>query len=1851
MVQFGVTRRSATLILILLAGILLFALPPFTSGQQEPPLTITVGRPDTTSNRNPATIVSAPGQDIFTVEVQLEGGFCPALPREQPVDVVLLIDVSTSMDEPTADGVQRLQAVKDAITGGFLGAEGFRLDGSLASDQVAVVSFSDSATVLSERIPVDEQGVPLPTPIAATAVDFAFVQSRAPLEGWVNDLDVIGGTSIDAGIAAAEQILDGASRNLAANAAPFVILLTDADRIDNDSQIIAQTEQLRRRIPGVRVVTIGFGPAVDETLLEQIADPGEVYLSENAADLLNQYDEIAQRIQPRLAANDIRLVYAVDTSRFVLREETINPAPLTVENGVITWPARDELLRGRGVSYTFEVQAVGPGAGMQVGNASAVYFPCEEQDEQAVSAQGPIVSVQVPTATPTATSTPTPTATFTPSPTPTATLPAFVTGENIPTAQSTGPGVTGALCEGGVWDFVPLIGALIVLLVMFYFIYRAFRRADLDSPDAGCMSWACLLTPVALAFFFVPLAYLLLQPLSNSLCTIPESVYFWRLDGASSGIYLTNENLAADDTPAQVESINDAASCVGCHTVSADAGLLASIAGAVPGEIAISELGSDTVELLQGIEGVYAAFAPDGSRLAISTGDNEIVVVDVNSGTTPVTLTAATNDTYGAIMPAWTSDSQQIAYVRAPRDQIRSGLIVDTSSEIYIVRADGTGDAAPLLDSALLPGLSYYPSFSPDGRWMAFTHHDGTVGTSYAADNADIWLLDLNTLTNSQPNVFPISVNSSVHSDSWPGWNRDGSRIAFNTTREDASFDIVVADLDPNTGATSNLVLMPGASQPGVFEHLPVWGPPAARVGFFDELLGLFTWPVLLLLGLPLLLAIAGVVLCMRRPKKEREPIEKDELPPLVRPPQPLEPSRNLPGWSGIDILWQPQPSLVIGVGNAGWQVLTQLKRTLADAGLGEVSDRVRLIGIIAGDEQDLIDEQNFSGVRLNPDSELVAWKDPLNEIIAGAEDDPALREWVDTRWLEQAPPAIRDPRSGFENNRFLGRLALINNVRGNRQYTNADLWQTLRNAAAAVQEQGILNVVLIGDTSDDVGSSAMLDVGYMLRRMQELEGGNLSTVRIIGHMLTERAVRGSAATEDMVRPLNTYAFLRELQRFQLAAGAPFPMRYSAPGTTSELDGEQRIRIFDEMYIHDGERRTGSLAGIPPEKGIYPAVADAIAMWLDTAAEQGNLNQWRSEMAANTLQAQQNRQQVLVSSIGVYQYRLPFADLMNEITTRYARDVLQYLLMGASTVPPAFDSTMVLDQSQGNDPQNLARKFLLQLEGSAEFDEQWRRLFKALRTSSVESQEAMQRTLRRLNVDQERDDLNWSNWLRQRVEVILNGERDPQTDPNVGAEQKRSAKISLAYDFLNYVGMEQNGLLANWANRVRMVDSDTEVVTQLERFAAFARILRDNMRTIAVALGVGSESGSLYTVLTQQSEAINQYRSKLAELETREYIRTDEEGNDLADVWYEQYLNQQVRFALAQMSWSFDDDMPVLSLLLPGNKDGDTREVIFDPDNVDEFAAALVEMGRYFAREVRNNESLSKILNAERLRDDLVQETVENMLRNSATMLGFSDDRAGAEAVRQGVVLSANRKIENADMLQQRLERRLPRKDDLRRLITTDPFTLTVVQTFDSIDLGLISSITRGRERYEQEIFDAPAGRRPQPTTVYGAEANALSYERRLQEIAEPRRVLHPVVVTALANRRRTQVYLLAAAAATAGDDAITPEWSFGMRSGLSVSMEELGERRELLSRDDLENVRICPLVDGLMIFTNSLEDTTVRGIYERYELDDDLLEALNTWEQNNGQAWRDLFTDCPDDLLNDLIALTRLFIRDILEV
>lgn len=302
-------------------------------------------------------------------------------------------------------------------------------------------------------------------------------------------------------------------------------------------------------------------------------------------------------------------------------------------------------------------------------------------------------------------------------------------------------------------------------------------------------------------------------------------LYYWRIaDGALSDIFrqplqgnLTREAFAGPSA--------GNADCAGCHSVSPDGRFVAIADGTFALRFFDSETKTEFIPPVDLSDGMYVSWNPDVEtnppyQLVYSTG-SQILKASLFTG--PI---GNVTDPVGATMPTWGSNGQ-IAYVQPSADNGNGppppGGGPGTGGTLDIMLIPEAGGVATALSGASNNGQgNFYPAFSPNGQWIAFTQSASAQSTIAPADGR----IRLVKADNSGTVNDLAAVNGESGASSYPTWARDGTFLSFSSTRVggQGSWDIYLVGVDPVTGEADAPFPLTEANSTA-FDHAAQWSP------------------------------------------------------------------------------------------------------------------------------------------------------------------------------------------------------------------------------------------------------------------------------------------------------------------------------------------------------------------------------------------------------------------------------------------------------------------------------------------------------------------------------------------------------------------------------------------------------------------------------------------------------------------------------------------------------------------------------------------------------------------------------------------------------------------------------------------------------------------------------------------------------------------------------------------------------------------------------------------------------------------------------------------------------------------
>ncbi len=281
-------------------------------------------------------------------------------------------------------------------------------------------------------------------------------------------------------------------------------------------------------------------------------------------------------------------------------------------------------------------------------------------------------------------------------------------------------------------------------------------------------------------------------------------------------------------------------------------------------------------------------------------------------------------------------------------------------------------------------------------------------------------------------------------------------------------------------------------------------------------------------------------------------------------------------------------PTLVVGVGGTGNQVVARLEELVGDpAGRGFA---FALIDARSAPEKP-VRHARFLPVReaINLSS---AWHEVKDEIAA----------WWPPRLQPSGAVTYRD---GCGMVRAYGRFFAVYHAPLVVRTITDGLAELARNVAPDVAAD-TLDCFIVGSLTNGTGAGALHEVALLVRRHAREDRG-YAQVRIVGVHLDATAIGGAEAAlaggvPDRRRVANALAALLELQHaydVRLQGGVPYTTRLQgADGAWFDLACEPGTSPYDYTLLFQGTRRSGRAQG--REEAIERA-AEALAIWIGGA--------------------------------------------------------------------------------------------------------------------------------------------------------------------------------------------------------------------------------------------------------------------------------------------------------------------------------------------------------------------------------------------------------------------------------------------------------------------------------------------------------------------------------------------------------------------------------------------------------------------------------------------------------------------------
>jgi hypothetical protein len=491
-----------------------------------------------------------------------------------------------------------------------------------------------------------------------------------------------------------------------------------------------------------------------------------------------------------------------------------------------------------------------------------------------------------------------------------------------------------------------------------------------------------------------------------------------------------------------------------------------------------------------------------------------------------------------------------------------------------------------------------------------------------------------------------------------------------------------------------------------------------------------------------------------------------------------------------------------------------------------------------------------------------------------------------------------------------------------------AQLWRTLIESSdkVKVSDGQLVRVVIVGSLAGGM-SGALFDIAYLARLAAKKVIAPNGTVTVEGYLATPGAFDRASVGQNSTRlQVNAAAAARELERFQLSEGFPFPMPYTASmqnsdtlanaeGTAQEaqmpLNGVCDWMLFDHVTLFGGEGNPDRSSGKSdqPWATVFASMADVIGLRMDGATNAGAAGDYRAGLRNDIATRQASQGKAFVSTAGSFVYRLPLLDIMEIALAQWARKLFHAAVNGSDTPdstnkpttgPAGFD---IAEPGGPASAEQSAQSFV-----SGAFDAQGAppgmRAVGALATGgSLQTQDVLDLAAGG-SMDgfaAENGSGSFERYLTNTLDMVLNGSRT-ETEPS-----HRTSRLSHAIVFLSNVQTQLATAIANAQTQRQTAPESAGSGSILQRLSRTTQASKPDWdaviaRTQHWADVVKQSAASLEAVRARLSGAITEVgqrdgqpsRSVMAELEARQ-ARAEQRRKQMDQVAVRRYVWTRAR--------------------------------------------------------------------------------------------------------------------------------------------------------------------------------------------------------------------------------------------------------------------------------------------------------------------------------------------------------------------
>ena len=265
---------------------------------------------------------------------------------------------------------------------------------------------------------------------------------------------------------------------------------------------------------------------------------------------------------------------------------------------------------------------------------------------------------------------------------------------------------------------------------------------------------------------------------------IEGGLYYWAAQNTGGGAYgIFRHDFGEPGQAAEpVFTTTEAGRCVACHALSRDGTRMAVGYDGGNQSSTVVDVASRAAQNPVGSQyWNFPTYAPDGDRLV--TSRNGVLTIRDGATGLPVAGTSTVPTGAFATHPSFSPAGDALVYVevagRTPGQNAADWAFTGGSIKIipYAAATQTWGTPRTLVAG---DGNNYYPSFSPDGRWILFNR---SSEDAYDDASAEVWLVPADG--GAAPRKLDLANGAAALTNSWPRWAPFQSQLVGDGGTED----------------------------------------------------------------------------------------------------------------------------------------------------------------------------------------------------------------------------------------------------------------------------------------------------------------------------------------------------------------------------------------------------------------------------------------------------------------------------------------------------------------------------------------------------------------------------------------------------------------------------------------------------------------------------------------------------------------------------------------------------------------------------------------------------------------------------------------------------------------------------------------------------------------------------------------------------------------------------------------------------------------------------------------------------------------------------------------------------------